>query len=223
MLDQPINYEVLELFPIPVFTTTLPEQYGGITEWFYKQEMMGDNDDKDDPGVDSQNYGERSKNSYILDEPECKDIKTLILDISKTYGDMLGYNYESYRFGQSWLSYKHPGQQHVQHTHPNSLISGVFYFGSPEPDTPAIKFHKMAGGFNQSYISPKEVLDKRELKYAWKEFSIDFSPGLLLLFPSYLHHSVPQNKTNSTRCSLAFNVVPTIGFGEESSLTELKF
>jgi uncharacterized protein (TIGR02466 family) len=217
------NYEVLELFPTPVFTTTLPPQYGSITEWFYKQEMVGDNDDKDDPGVDAQNYGERSKNSYILDEPECKDIKTLLLGISKTYGDMLGYNYESYRFGQSWLSYKHPGQQHIQHTHPNSLISGVFYFGSPEPDTPAIKFHKMVGGFNQSSLVPKEVLDKRELKYAWREFNINFSPGLLLLFPSYLHHSVPQNKTNTTRCSLAFNVVPTIGFGEETSLTELKF
>ncbi len=63
----------------------------------------------------------------------------------------------------------------------------------------------------------------RELKYAQKEFSIEFTPGLLLLFPSYLHHSVPLNKTEKTRCSLAFNVVPTVGFGEETSLTELKF
>ncbi len=59
--------------------------------------------------------------------------------------------------------------------------------------------------------------------YAQKEFSIEFTPGLLLLFPSYLHHSVPLNKTEKTRCSLAFNVVPTVGFGEETSLTELKF
>ena len=56
-----------------------------------------------------------------------------------------------------------------------------------------------------------------------KEFSIEFTPGLLLLFPSYLHHSVPLNKTDKTRCSLAFNIVPTIGLGEETSLTELKF
>ena len=49
------------------------------------------------------------------------------------------------------------------------------------------------------------------------------SPGLLVLFPSYLHHSVPLNKTEHPRHSLAFNVVPTIGFGEEMNLTELKF
>ncbi len=81
----------------------------------------------------------------------------------------------------------------------------------------------MMVGFNVSYISPKRVRDKRNLKYAWEQFDIEFAPGLFLLFPSYLHHSVPLNKTNTTRCSLAFNVVPEVGFGEENNLTELKF
>jgi len=81
----------------------------------------------------------------------------------------------------------------------------------------------MSGGINVSYISPSKIEDKRNLKYAWEYFDINFTPGLLLLFPSYLHHSVPLNKTNSTRCSLAFNVVPEVGFGEENLLTELKF
>jgi len=216
MHNKPLNFEILELFPTPVFTTTLPNQYAGVTEWFFKQKMRGDKNDVI-------NYGDRSDNSYILDEPECKDFKPFVLGLAKTYGDMLGYDYESYRFGQSWLSYKHPGQHHTQHTHPNSLISGVFYFGQPEEKTPAIRLHQMSGGFNTSYISPKKVQDKRNLKYAWEQFDIEFTPGLLLLFPSYLHHSVPLNKTNSTRCSLAFNVVPEVGFGVEGSLTELKF
>ena len=179
--------------------------------------------DSGETGVDVSNYGDRSKNSYILDEPECKDFKPFVLGLAKTYGDMLGYDYESYRFGQSWLSYKHPGQHHTQHTHPNSLISGVFYFGQPEEKTPAIRLHQMMGGFNTSYISPKRVPDKRNLKYAWEHFDIQFNPGLFLMFPSYLHHSVPLNKSNTTRCSIAFNIVPEVGFGEEGSLTELKF
>jgi uncharacterized protein (TIGR02466 family) len=211
-----INYEVLELFPIPVFTTMVPLEFASITPWLFKQEMLSEE-------VDSPNYGERSKNSYILDEPESKELKDFILFLVGEYGKMLGYNYESYRFGQSWISHKYPGQHHTMHSHPNSLISGVFYYGEPTDKTPAIKFHKMEGGFNTSYLSPKFVKDKRELKYAQKEFSIEFVPGLLLLFPSHLHHSVPLNKTEKTRCSLAFNVVPTVGFGEETSLTELKF
>jgi uncharacterized protein (TIGR02466 family) len=211
-----INYEVLELFPTPVFASQIPLEFSKVVPWLFKQEMLSEE-------VDSPNYGERSKNSYILDEPESKDLKNYILGLVNQYGKMVGYEYDSYRFGQSWVSYKHPGQHHTMHSHPNSLISGVFYFGEPTDKTPAIKFHKLEGGFNVSYLSPKFVKDKRELKYAQKEFSIEFTPGLLLLFPSYLHHSVPLNKTDKTRCSLAFNIVPTIGLGEETSLTELKF
>jgi uncharacterized protein (TIGR02466 family) len=211
-----INYEVLELFPTPVFTTMVPLEFARVTPWLFKQEMLSEE-------VDSPNYGERSKNSYILNEPESKDLKDFILTLVGEYGKILGYDYESYRFGQSWISYKHPGQHHTMHSHPNSLISGVFYYGEPTDKTPAVKFHKIEGGMNVSYLSPKFVKDKRELKYAQKEFFIEFTPGLLLLFPSYLHHSVPLNKTEKTRCSLAFNIVPTVGLGEEASLTELKF
>lgn len=213
---QTSNFEILELFPTPVFTTMLPNRLAGVIPWFYKQEMLNEE-------VDSANYGERSKNSYILDEPQCIDLKNLILNHAKTFGDALGYDYKYYRFGQSWLSFKHPGQHHTMHTHPNGLISGVFYFGEPVEKASAIKFHKMTGGFNVSHIMPKTVVDKRNLKYAQSEFSIEFTPGLLLLFPSFLHHSVPLNKTQLTRCSLAFNIVPVEGFGDERNLTELKF
>lgn len=210
------NYEILELFPTPVFTTTLPPEFASVVPWFYKQEMLSEE-------VDSPNYGERSKNSYILNEPECSKLGNHILDIVPQFGKTLGLDYDSYKFSQSWLSYKHPGQHHTMHSHPNSLISGVFYFGEPVEKTPAIKFHKPIMGVNVSYISPKMLANKRESKYGWSEFSIEFSPGLLLLFPSHLNHSVPINKTDNTRCSLAFNIVPSIGFGHEESLTELKF
>ena len=210
------NYEILELFPTPVFTTTLPQEFASVVPWFYKQEMLSEE-------VDSPNYGERSKNSYILNEPECSKLGNHILDIVPQFGKTLGLDYDSYKFSQSWLSYKHPGQHHTMHSHPNSLISGVFYFGEPVEKTPAVKFHKPILGVNVSYISPKTLADKRESKYGWTEFSIEFSPGLLILFPSHLNHSVPLNKTDTTRCSLAFNIVPSIGFGDETSLTELKF
>lgn len=211
-----VNYEILELFPTPVFTTTLPQEFASVVPWFYKQEMLSEE-------VDSPNYGERSKNSYILNEPECSKLGNHILDIVPQFGKTLGLDYDSYKFSQSWLSYKHPGQHHTMHTHPNSLISGVFYFGEPVEKTPAVKFHKPIMGMNVSYIAPKTLADKRESKYGWNEFSVEFSPGLLLLFPSHLNHSVPLNKTDTTRCSLAFNIVPSIGFGDETSLTELKF
>jgi uncharacterized protein (TIGR02466 family) len=211
------DYQILELFPTPVFTTMIPDRYSSIIPWLYQQEMLSED-------IDDANYGQRSKNSYILDEPQAGELKKYILDLAGMFGSqMLKHDYDEYRFGQSWISYKHPGQHHTMHSHPNSLISGVFYYGEPSDNTPAIKFHKLLGGMNVSYISPKTKKDKRDSKYAIDFMSVDFRPGLLLLFPSYVHHSVPVNKTDKVRCSLAFNIVPKVGFGDEMSLTELKF
>jgi len=212
-----IDYEIIELFPTPVFTTMIPERFSSVVPWFYSQDMLSED-------VDETNYGQRSKNSYIMDQPEAGELRKYILVLVGVYASqMLKYDYEEYKFSQSWLSYKHPGQHHTMHTHPNSLISGVFYFGEPAENTPAIRFHKLVGGMNVSYISPKMKKDKRDSKYAVEYLSVDFKPGLLLLFPSYAYHSVPMNKSDNVRCSLAFNIVPKVGFGDETSLTELKF
>lgn len=210
-----VNYQMLELFPTPVYTTTLPVKYSKVISFLDQQDMGADSD--------HDNYGYRSKDSYVLDKPECSDLAEFILDNTKVYADQLGYDYNEYRFGQSWVSVKAPGQHHTMHTHPNGLISGVFYYGPIAEKTPAIKFHKIITGVNVSYIQPKTVNNKKDLKYAQVEFSILFEPGLLLLFPSHLHHSVPVNKTDKHRQSLAFNIVPKLGFGDERNLTELIF
>ena len=210
------NYQVLELFPTPVFTTILSSRFSSILPFFYQQEMLSDEE------VDAANYGDRSKNSYILDEPECIELKNHILEHIKEYSyEVLGYGYKEYKFSQSWISHKHPGQHHTVHSHPNSLISGVFYFGEITDETPSIRFHNFSFGINTSTMRPQ--MKKEPRKYLHEHFSLNTSPGLLLLFPSYLQHSVPLNKSNFTRCSLAFNSVPTVGLGEEESLTELKF
>lgn len=208
--------EILELFPTPVYTTMIPVKLSSVIPFLDKQDMSTEHDEA--------NYGRRSKNSYILNELECQGLKKFILNSIQDYADnTLLYNYGEYKVSQSWISYKEPGQHHMMHTHPNSLISGVFYYGAVEEKTPAIKFHKMTGSVNQGSIMPKMKADRRSSKFAWSEFSVNFEPGLLVLFPSYLHHSVPVNKSNSVRCSLAFNAVPTLGFGEEENLTELLF
>jgi len=208
--------EILELFPTPVYATMIPENLASVIPFLDKQDMNTESDEA--------NYGQRSKDSYILNKLECTDLKNFILECVQDFADnTLLYNYEEYRLSQSWISYKHPGQHHTLHSHPNSLISGCFYYGPIEKNTPAIKFHKIMGGFNQGTIVPKTKTDKRNSKFAWLDFAVDFQPGLLLLFPSYLHHSVPINKSDSVRRSLAFNIVPTAGFGEETTLTELIF
>jgi uncharacterized protein (TIGR02466 family) len=209
--------EILSLFPTPVFTAIYTDgDLGETINFLDRCEMI-------DTGK-AQEYGLHSKDTYILENKECKPLQDFIMQSILIFGkEILMYDYDEYSFSQSWITHKLPGQYHTMHTHPNSLISGVFYYGEEDANIPAISFHKALGGINVSYLSPQYQKDRRKSPYAWEKFSINYSTGLLLLFPSYLFHSVPINESNKVRKSIAFNVLPKEKIGEENNLTELLF
>ena len=107
--------------------------------------------------------------------------------------------------------------------HPNSMLSAVFFYGYAEENTPAIDFHRPAGAAHQPYVQAKKRSDLRNSQYAWERFSINFQPGLLLIFPSHFMHSVPPNKTQYTRKSVSMNIMPKGEVGDPNSLTQLLF
>jgi len=211
------NIEVLSLFPTPVFTTVYTKGDLDDTIDFLDNSKMN-SDGKPDQ------YGLVSEDTYILDSKECKPLADFIMDAVLVFGkEIMMYDYDEYKFSQSWISHKKSGQIHTAHTHSNSLISGVFYYGEEDPNMPAITFHKWYGAINISQLSPIYKKDRRPSQYAWDTFSINYSAGLLLLFPSYLLHSVPVNNTKKVRKSIAFNILPKEKIGDERSLNEILF
>lgn len=209
--------EVIGMFPTPLFTATyVNNDLESTIEFLDRAELI-------DTGKANE-YGLHSRDTYILERRECTPLRNFIMQAIMQFGkDTLMYDYTEYKLSQSWVSHKLPDQHHTMHTHPNSLISGVFYYGDFDQNTPAICFHKPVMGVNVSYLSPKFQKDRRKSQYAWETFSVTFTPGLLVLFPSYAYHSVPVNKSNKVRKSLAFNVVPAKSLGDENTLTELLF
>jgi uncharacterized protein (TIGR02466 family) len=216
MLNQE-TIEILPLFPSPLFTAIYTD--GDLDETIKHLDSCELID-----GGKANEYGFHSKDTYILEHTECKPLTNFIKQSVNYFAkEILMYAYDDYAFSQSWISHKKPGQFHTMHTHPNSLISGVFYYGEEDPNIPSICFHRPVAGVNVSYLSPKHLSDRRKSQYAWDSFSVNYTPGLLLLFPSYVFHSVPVNKSNKVRKSLAFNIMPKGIIGDEHSLTELLF
>tara|TARA_B110000858_G_scaffold77830_1_gene90254 strand:- start:1078 stop:1740 length:663 start_codon:yes stop_codon:yes gene_type:complete len=213
-ITEEIKYH--DLFPTPVLSTMIPESFSKSMDNLFSLELMGKED-----GIEEEAYGKRTINSYILHLPEFKELSDYILKCAVDFGKNYGLPYNDFKFSQSWLSVKTPGQSHTIHTHPNSLISGVFYFGPSNQKTSAIHFHPFLSPGNGPSINMNQQINTS--KYCSSHIGFDFIPGQLLLFPSSLQHSVPVNDTDLPRYSLAFNIVPTYGLGEEASLTELKF
>ncbi len=212
--------EIAPLFPTPLLRVDIPPELSTACNVFDNTEMYRDKQSR-------MEYGLHSKNTYIMDEPECVDLKKFVLNLAKDFAqNTLMYGYDEWTFSQTWVTWKEPGQQHVPHTHPNSIISAVFFYGYGEENTPAIMFHKNEFQGTSQSIMLKDRQPKKDeplSPFAWKTFTIKFKPGLLLMFPSHFRHSVPINNTQYTRKSVSMNIVPKGGIGDVDSLTELLF
>jgi len=99
---------------------------------------------------------------------------------------------------------KQGGYQH-RHCHSNSFVSGILYLKLP-PGSSFTRFHRREFG-GDTFTFSNEGGDITE----YNNMSVDLNginEGDLVLFPSYIIHDVPINKSKSDRITVAFNAVP---------------
>ena len=117
---------------------------------------------------------------------------------------------------QSWLNITKPNEHHHEHSHPNSIVSGVFYISTEEDD-------KIS--FVDPNIKVKEMIKFEQESFNPFNASSCFFPSInneLVLFPSWLNHKVDPNKKATTdRISISFNTFVKGNLGDRQNLTEL--
>jgi uncharacterized protein (TIGR02466 family) len=207
-------YEIHSIFPIPVYT---------------KENLINDIDIPALSNIDSLpkelyaanwDYGERSENPYILDLPSFLKLKNVINTSLQEYANqVMGFAGE-YVITQSWLSIKKPMQRHIMHSHANSIISGVFYFGNDE-DASGLSFSKNAVS-NTWQMAPL-MNPNVQNNFTFTEITLKVENHMLCMFPSWLAHRVEANQSKKNRYSIAFNAVPKYSLGSETDLTELEY
>ena len=99
-----------------------------------------------------------------------------------------------------WFNVNPPGTYNIIHTHPHSVISGVYYIDAPEENMGNIRFYRDDAA---EYYMP----DNCTANNSFTALSVEYPPkaGILLLFPSWLKHSVQGNMSNKNRVSMSFN------------------
>ncbi len=208
MSEKNLKPIIHSIFPTPIYTTK-------INRGFTKQELNFVEQQKKHCSNNQGNIN--TKDNYILNRKEFKNIKKFLDKHCKDYLDTIicpKNNIEIY-ITQSWLNYTEANQYHHRHEHPNSVISGVFYFDS-DIKNDKILFTK--GGYQQ--IKPQTDKEKFNL---WNSETWFFpvETGQLIMFPSSTTHQVETKKGTNTRISLAFNTFYKGSVGLNSQLTEL--
>jgi uncharacterized protein (TIGR02466 family) len=100
-----------------------------------------------------------------------------------------------------WANLYAPGAAHRVHSHPNNYLSAVYYVRTwPGADT--LNFHdpRSQAGVIRPPVTELTAANTDQVVVSVKN-------GTLLVFPSYLHHSVDANASGETRASVSFNLM----------------
>lgn len=205
--------KVYSLFPVPLYSNIYQDDISNIVKYFDSCEM--------NPGNGP--YGMISKNTYVVENPICKPLADWILSCFEEFAtNIMRYRYQSIKFAQSWLTYKEPGQFHKAHVHPNTLFAGVFYYDF-EPGDAAICFSKEVKGVNRSYFEPSLLEDYQNHPYSQEEIHYTPQNKELIIFPSWLTHGVPPNKTKKVRKALGVNALTAGTLGDDETISQIVF
>ena len=139
---------------------------------------------------------------------ELRELVACFHDAVRSVLRFLHVGHDEFAVTGCWASLYAPGAAHRMHTHPNNFLSGVYYLRTAEgADT--INFHDPRP--QTAIIRPAVTALTGENT---DQVVMRVEPGVLLLFPAYLPHSVDENRSSTVRASLSFNVMFR-GFAEK--------
>lgn len=100
-----------------------------------------------------------------------------------------------------WANVNPPGGHNPSHSHPNNYLSGVYYVSIPDGEG-RIAFEDPR---IQAQVMMPPVTELTP--YNGNIVTFEVKPGRLLVFPAWLGHSVPSNRSQHNRISMSFNLM----------------
>ena len=200
------NFEVTSLFPTPIYHGN-----SGINSFDNEIEFLNQ--------IEFINAEKNlvSKNTNILDNPALKRCRDICEEHLNNFIDNIFSCEQQFYITNSWVAKSDTDHEHHDHYHPNSILSGVLYLQSYKDSGNIVFYHE----------SP---LKKHfSFKYNLKNFNPynsdmwGYSPltGEVLIFPSWLRHSVTKNHNNNPRIILGFNTFVKGKFGSNDYSADL--
>tara|TARA_Y100001958_G_C21104345_1_gene453340 strand:- start:345 stop:980 length:636 start_codon:yes stop_codon:yes gene_type:complete len=206
----PDTDNITRLFSTPVFQS--PELYK-----FNKSELEFIDKQREN-AIINQSGNLFSKNNYVLESPELKNLKEFcnnnlfifFYDRFKVKKDIEIY------ITQSWINFNQKNTSHHRHKHINSIISSVIFI---KGETCPITFYNSERNLFGNLLSFEDFTVPNENNTSQVYFNN--KNGRLFLFPSTLMHSVARNKSDVERISLSFNtfIKGQLGGGQNSLQT----
>ena len=196
---------LVNLFPIPIWVHQLaPEQSESINRSAL-QTIEGFRAELSGQPLQWQTPNDLQK------RPDFEELNGVIKTATSGILKHLQVEYGSFMITGCWANILSTGSPlHRRHTHPNNYLSGVYYVQVPAGGD-AIMFHDPKPQTN--IIAPRVAAMN---EYNSRNGTLKIQPGMLIMFPSWLAHSVPAPQGEGDRISISFNIM-FADFAEEIS------
>ena len=187
------------LFPTPVWTIQL-DNYKNINEKMY--EFIKSDQKKDNVGINKSNVKGWHSKDFDLNEKIPQNFISFILPAIEQV--MVDMNWDKQKqiakINNMWAIINTGGSANLRHQHGNSTISGAYYVRAPR-DSGDIIFYdpRPAPVYSHPNVIHPNILNAQVNGITPKE-------GALVLFPSYLDHSVNENQSKEERIVISFNI-----------------
>ena len=182
-------------FPTFIWQANLPESEKEIISSM-KDSILEER--KDDPvGVRKTNYGGWQSKTRKEFPESFKVVGDKLNETMKTCAQQL--NIPELKLHSYWSNINSYGDYNTLHNHRGSILSGVFYVDVPDENMGNINFQRSDD--IAYYLPPlKEYNNFTAEKASYKP-----ETGKVLIFPSWLKHSVDGSRSKKERISISFN------------------
>jgi len=139
-----------------------------------------------------------SKSGRILEDRRLKRLKKHCQHYLDLYVKDIMKCDNKIQITNSWGNYSFTGNCHRNHRHSNSVLSGIYYVQCNN-SIPILQFESQTSRYFLEYRVEEQTV------FNSSTYQIKLEDGMLVIFPSHIWHSVPENKSSNWRISMAFN------------------
>jgi len=184
----------LDLFAIPLYRTIIGAPTQQEQDHLSRLEM-----------TEGRHTALNSHNLRILDQIQLRELRHKIDEGITEFMTHLGVDQAKITMPitTSWLNLYQQGDSTHQHSHSNSIISGVYYLEDCDETAP-IQFHR-APGYVNLWPNTINLPIKQHNALNIDVITVIPKKGELIMWPSHLAHSVPPNESDTPRHTIAFN------------------
>jgi uncharacterized protein (TIGR02466 family) len=132
---------------------------------------------------------------------EFRELISSVSSVARSILRFLRIGQEAFEVTGCWATVLAAGAFHKTHSHPNNFLSGVYYVRT-HSGADAISFHDPR---SQTRVIRPPVVELTSENT--DQVVVRVTNGTLLMFPSYLEHSVDTNTSAEERISISFNIM----------------